>query len=431
MKKRFIKLLLLFLCLFLVGCDLLQGIEPTNPEQPENPGETEDPEQPNEPDESIPVIVTLEYNTDFGSDDIIGVKGEVLVINPTVENRGFDLEGWYFDEELTNKVPSDYVLVEDITIYAKWIVATSEINFYVDEVVYHTCYVEYKTKIEVPADPTKEGYTFVGWKENLENNELFDFDRNVSIDMNLYAAWQPNKFKVTYDLGYDTFASKEELCISFYTDFYNFMVEHTDADFERYEIANVEDFIEFARDWYANGKNSFYGVGDAFAKYYVTIEVGGVIENQPTTTFIGYCYQNGMYEEFIPHLMTFFAYWRTDEGYTGGSSDPHNTGNDFFASAWASLVDTCKFFKFTSENLQDTYKWFDSERVKDALDNIPGVASSGLAVYGDTDTPVILEALERKGYEFLGWFDSEEENANQIDIVTKEMTVYAKWKKID
>ena len=133
MKKRFIKLLLLFLCLFLVGCDLLQGKEPTDPEQPEpeNPGETEDPEQPNEPDESIPVIVTLEYNTNYGSEDIVGVKGEVLVINPTVENRGFDLEGWYFDEELTNKVPSDYVLVEDITIYAKWVVATSEINFYV------------------------------------------------------------------------------------------------------------------------------------------------------------------------------------------------------------------------------------------------------------------------------------------------------------
>lgn len=428
MKKFIYKVTLLFLFLCLVGCDLMK---PSDPEQPGDTPGTEGPGDEPGNEENIPVIVILEYNTEDGAYDFVGNKGDVLSIDVTVTKRGYDFEGWYFDEALTQKVPTDYVLVEDITIYANWVVTTSEINFYVAGDLYHSCTVEYRGLITLPENPSVEGYEFVGWSQNLGSTELFDFERNVSIDMNFYAVWKPIKFKVTYDLGYDTFASKEDLCYAFYSDFYNFMVENTDADFERYNITDFDDFMEFARNWYANGKDSFYGVGDAFSKYYVTIDVGGALENQPTSTFIGYCYQNNMYLEFIPHLMTFFAYWRTDEGYTGSSSDPSNTGNDFFASPWASLVDTCKFFHFTSENLQDTYSWFTSKRVKEALDIIPGVANNDLAVFGDTDTPVVLQTLERKGYEFLGWFDSEDDNANQIEVVTKEMTVYAKWKKVD
>ena len=133
-----------------------------------------------------------------------------------------------------------------------------------------------------------------------------------------------------------------------------------------------------------------------------------------------------MYEEFIPFLMTFFAYWRTDEGYTGSSSDPNNTGNDFFASAWASLVDTCKFFYFTSDNLNDTYPWFKSERVKDALDNVPGTDKTIKLLYGNIENPVVLPPVTRDGFEFLGWYD---ENGEKVEIVYNEMTVYAKWKK--
>ena len=212
------------------------------------------------------------------------------------------------------------------------------------------------------------------------------------------------------------------------TDFYNFLLTNTNIDFKKLNINNLDDFLLTCKDWNAYNKNSFYGIGDVFSKYYLTIEVGGKLENQPDTTFIGYCYKNNMYQEFIPFLMTFFAYWRTDEGYTGSSSDPNNTGNDFFASAWASLVDTCKFFYFTSETLKDTYPWFNSERVKYALDNIPGVAADIIKYYGDIENPVILDVPQREGYEFIGWYN---ENDEKIEIVYNEQTLYAMWKKIE
>ena len=141
-----------------------------------------------------------------------------------------------------------------------------------------------------------------------------------------------------------------------------------------------------------------------------------------------YCYQNNKYRDFIDHLIIFFEYWRTDEGYTGGADDPNNLGNDFFAEPWASLVDTCKFFKFTSENLNDTYSWFRSERVKDALDNIPSVININVDKVGSKIDPIYLPTLNvRNGYNFVGWVD---ENGNSITTVNKAMKLTAVWEKV-
>ena len=91
-------------------------------------------------------------------------------------------------------------------------------------------------------------------------------------------------------------------------------------------------------------------------------------------------------------------------------------------------MDTCKFFYFTGDNLNDTYPWFKSERVKDALDNIPGVGSNIVFLYGDIENPIILPNLQREGYIFLGWYD---EFGNKVETVYSEMNVVAKWEKIN
>lgn len=235
-------------------------------------------------------------------------------------------------------------------------------------------------------------------------------------------------FKITYEMGYKIFNSKHDLYESFFTDFYQFIKTHTHEDFKKYNIKSVADFLSFCANWEADNSHSFYGVGHAFGKYFVSVDVCGKLENQPKTSFIGFLYQNELYTEFIPFLMRFFAYWRTDENYTGSQADPLNTGNDFFADGWASLVDTCKFFHFSSKTLNDTYSWFNSKRVKDALDHIPGVGITSVDVC-DIDKWLVLEKVSREGYTFLGWYDSKDPSAHHITKVNKDMTVYAKWQK--
>ena len=372
-------------------------------------------------------IVTLEYNNGEEREELVFNKNSQLIINSDIDYEGYELVGWFLDEELTLPLEEDYKIKSNIVVFAKWEIAKYDVCFYNGNELYNKQEVIHNDTIKYINDPEKQGYKFIGWY-NESDNKLFSFKTVITKDINLYAKYEVVRFEVLCDKNDYLYKTKEDLYVSYFTDFYMFLLEKTDIDFEKYKINDLNEFLEICLTWDAYNSNSFYGIGNSFSKYYLTIEVGGKLEDQPDTTFIGYCYQNNMYEEFIPFLMTFFAYWRTDEGYTGSSSDPNNTGNDFFASAWASLVDTCKFFYFTGDNLNDTYPWFKSERVKDALDNIPGVGSNIVFLYGDIENPIILPNLQREGYIFLGWYD---EFGNKVETVYSEMNVVAKWEKIN
>lgn len=402
MKKSIKFLLVLLLLLTLVGCT--------------NPTHTY----------TEKYVVVIETNNGEDDERIVVEAGSQIIIDKEYEYPGHDFAGWYLDEALTIPLTEDYIPESNVVVYAKWILSKNKVIFYVGDTVFNEQVVEEKNYATDPGAPSKEGYEFLYWSSTKTGDIVFNFNRKITKNTNIYAHFKPIEFSVKYDLDYDVYGTKYDLYVDYFGDFYNFMLENTNANFDKFGIKDLDDFLKFCANWDANGKDSFYGVGDAFSNYYVTIDVGGTLENQPETTFIGYCYKNNKYTEFIPFLMQFFAYWRTDEGYTGGSSDPNNTGNDFFASPWASLVDTCKFFHFTSKNLNDTYPWFNSKRVKEALDNVPTVIGDSLPVKGTIENPVIFVDPVRKGYKFLGWYD---ENGNKVTEAYKAMSVKAKWEK--
>ena len=259
---------------------------------------------------------------------------------------------------------------------------------------------------------------YIMFSNNLENLS------NGKVELSLFETSAPETIKIEYDLGYEQFDTKNDLYNAYFTEFYNFLKTKTDCDLEKYNINSVEDFLRECLNWNFDNTDSFKGVGNAFAKYYVTIKVGDTLENQPTDTFVGYCYQNNKFKDFLEHLEVFFAYWRTDEGYTTST----NNGNDFFASAWAALVDTCKFFYFTSDNITDTYSWFTKERsprVHYMLDNIPGVGKVNLIK--ESINSIYLPSISRMHYKFLGWYNEEGE---KISLVSNDTKVSAKWERM-
>lgn len=214
-----------------------------------------------------------------------------------------------------------------------------------------------------------------------------------------------------HQIGVDFWNSKEELFHAFYGAFYDFILKHNGKeDLESHNIYSVNDFYQYA-DWNADGKDSCYAMGFSFHKYYLTPDKGWDIQNQPTDTFIGYCYHNNLFSDFINFLITFFAWWRNDEGCT--CFDPYNHADEFFTSSWAALVDTSKLFYLTSETV---YHW-QSFRVKYALDHIPGV----ILKHPTEDNPKIWVA----GYEFLGY-----EETDEIKIANfKRKDTYNYWEK--
>lgn len=234
-------------------------------------------------------------------------------------------------------------------------------------------------------------------------------------------------FKVKFSLGEhkignDFWLSKKQLFESFYGDFYDFILsKNGEKDLRAKNINSKEDFYAYA-DWYADGQENCYAMGFAFHDYFLTAIEGGKMEEQPTDTFIGYCYHNGKYLDFLNFLVTFFAWWRNDEHCT--CFDPYNRADEFCNSNWAVLVDTSKLFYFTAETV---FGW-QSFRVKYAIDNIPGTFKTDYQEEITYEEEAVLPRLRVAGYEFEGWFD---ENGNLVTKASGDIEVVAKFKRKD
>lgn len=234
-------------------------------------------------------------------------------------------------------------------------------------------------------------------------------------------------FKVKYNfeghsLNRDFWLSKKDLFEHFYESFYHFILNNGGQDeLLQLGINNKYDFFNYA-DWNAGGKDNCYAIGFAFHKYFLTDDQGGSLETQPSTTFIGYCHHNKLFGDFINFLITFFAWWRNDEHCT--TFEPYNYGDDFFSSSWAVLVDTSKLFYFTAE----TVFWWQSFRVKYAIDNIPGIIRTKFNEEVSYDSRTVLEPIRVNGFEFLGYFD---ENDQEVKVVDSDITLTIKLKQKD
>lgn len=265
---------------------------------------------------------------------------------------------------------------------------------------------------------------------NANELDLIIFDsalNNLSIgNVSIYfEAIASNLIHIDYDLGFELLASKDELYRSFFTDYYFFITEELNTDLSNYDIFSVDDFLVQCKNWDAYGRSEMAGLGNAFGRFFLEVEIGGSFATQPATKFVGWCYSQGKYIDFLHYLEVFFGYWRTDEGYV--KNDPN--GADFFASSWAAFVDTCKFFYFSSSTLTTKYKWFTIEksaRVHYMLDNAPQIGSFDLP--NNEEGNIILPTeLARDNYIFLGWYDDE---GNRIEVVNKSMRVHAMWEHI-
>jgi uncharacterized repeat protein (TIGR02543 family) len=57
---------------------------------------------------------------------------------------------------------------------------------------------EYLKAIVKPTDPSKAGYSFIGWYTNTENTIEYDFATPMSNDLTLYAGWQIQNYRVIF-----------------------------------------------------------------------------------------------------------------------------------------------------------------------------------------------------------------------------------------
>lgn len=121
----------------------------------------------NTPEPNVtPAVVTYAYGALGGTYATQIVQAGEKAIEPDVPSRqGYQFTDWYLDD---TKYDFDTAVTEDMTLTAKWTANSYTIAFDTNggsEIAPIT--QDYGTQIAVPEAPTREGYTFTGWDREI------------------------------------------------------------------------------------------------------------------------------------------------------------------------------------------------------------------------------------------------------------------------
>ena len=159
-----------------------------------------------------PKEVCLDTKTEEKLDSIIVADGQLIEQPKALTKEGYSFDAWYLGEEKWNF--AEDVVTENITLVAKWIINQYKIVFDLDggEGIEELTF-DYNEEIVISEIPTKSGYTFGGWEQDVP--ELMPAN-----DLELKALWEVNQYKIVFDLdggeGTEelTFDYNEEIVIS-------------------------------------------------------------------------------------------------------------------------------------------------------------------------------------------------------------------------
>ena len=124
---------------------------------------------------------------------------EYNLIAPTKDYHTFD--GWYRDVNFTTAADTTTPLYGNINLYAKWTPILYTITFDTNGgTSIKSITNSYGTKITIPENPTRTGYTFTGWDKEIPSTMPAE---NITIT----AQWQINQYTITFEDGDTTIAT--------------------------------------------------------------------------------------------------------------------------------------------------------------------------------------------------------------------------------
>ena len=131
---------------------------------------------------------------------------------PNLLREGYALEGWYYDEALTQRVDdSKFAITSDVTLYAKWSEQYHVVSFNTNGGTSCADLNWHSGKLSLPTT-TKMNYIFTGWYYDEALTQLVDeYNFSTTTNITLYAGWRlPYSHLTTNADGSYTYSKKTE-----------------------------------------------------------------------------------------------------------------------------------------------------------------------------------------------------------------------------
>lgn len=357
-----------------------------------------------------PTMYTVTFETNGGNviSAIQVAEGDVpnMPSDPTLLDHTF--AGWYYDLALTTPFSSSAVITSDMTLYAKWLsnvpdtfTVTFESN---GGSVVNPIQVEDGQAPTMPSDPTKTGYTFVGWYMDTELTTPVSMDLVITGDITVYAKWaveSANTYTVTFEenggLPVDNIvnvtAGATVVLPTTVRSGYTFEGWFTAGDIAFTESTAVNSDITLYAKWLADvvtytvtfDENGGLAVSD------VTNVTSGATIVLPTTS-------NPTY--------TFAGWYKTEKYLTEFTSSTPVDDDTLLHACWTTPGAT-----YTVTFMDET-------------------TPAGTVVTTSGGTVTLPAAPVRDGFTFMGWYVTTGDVYEQLDESSKiyiDLTVYSKW----
>ena len=388
---------------------------------------------------------TLTFNADNGTEATVitqdyGTKFDTPA-NPTRE--GYTFAGW--DKDIPESMPA-----ESMSFTAKWIANQYTLTFDSDggsDVAAIT--QDYGTKIETPAAPTKTGYTFAGWDNEIPETMPAE-------SMSFKAQWTINQYTLTFnaDNGTEDVKITQDYGTKFDTPADPTREGYTFAgwDMDIPETIPAED-MSFTAKWIANQYTLTFDSNGGSDVAAITQDYGTKIETPAAPTKTGYTFagwDNEIPETMPAESMSFKAQWTINQ-YTLTFNADNGTEDVKITQDYGTKFDTPadptrEGYTFAgwdmdipetipAEDMSFTALWsVNSYKLVYILDG--EVYAEYDVEYGSEITPE--NDPEKTGYTFDGWTEIPEtmpahdvEIYGSFSVVTAIRTILADEKAVD
>ena len=394
-------------------------------------------------------------------DQQINYGENALKPNTNPSKIGYTFKYWSIKEngeeyEFSTKI------TKDINLYAVYEINKYTVTYINEGTEYHKETAEYGSVVTSIQDPTKEGYTFIGWYN--ENNEKINHPITVTENITLHSKYEINTYTVSFYHNNEKYVEDQKInygesavkpSIDPTKEDYNFsgwVIKGTNNKYDftskvtkdielessftakptytvTFKIENEEILTENVIEGHkVTSKEAPYKKGYLFDKWYS--DEGLTIENNFDEKIMNNKIIYGKYNE-NKHTVTYMnekeVYYTEEvlDRFTakGPSENPSKEGYTFKYFSKDKKV----AFDYSAEITEDTtlYAVYEINKYTITYINEESEYHKEELTYGSKHKKI--EDPFKTGYTFTGWYNENEEKVEYPITVTKNITLHSKY----